>query len=270
MSLGTLYIAVFSLGIWGEFRITFCCSTGEKVEPQRAQRERAGDQKVPYLRGRCVPRKNEKQEWVMWSREKVTGSERHSSQRDKTFLSSAAASGCLPSSHNATLYHHFWRVPWQPAPGYTAPNGISGKLVTMAISCDCSQPSDSFFALSEPPLPHSTAITLPVIICYYITQTAPGHQSHTEHTQNALIIVADRAISPLMISLTHTLNLRLIPHCTLLKGLQTKHPPPFPFCLHQHSIRPPLPANGGPVSLLWLHSAGGPASADTDVTWQPG
>lgn len=51
---------------------------------------------------------------------------------------------------------------------------------------------------------HSTAITLPVIICYYITQTALGHQSHTEHTQNELIILADRAISPLMTSLTQS------------------------------------------------------------------
>ena len=75
----------------------------------------------------------------------------------------------------------------------------------MVISCgsgySCSnyisQPSDS-----DPPpsSPHLTPITPPVI-GYYITQTAPGHQSHT---QDGLIIQADRAISLLMIPLAHT------------------------------------------------------------------
>ena len=141
---------------------------------------------------------------------RLRGGERYFSQRDKTFLCSDAASGCLPFSQDATLYHHFWSVTWQPALGYSLPNGVTGKLVTMAISCGCSytcsQPctahtSQTSEYLSTSPVPHSTAITLPVIICYYITQTAPGHQSHTEHAQNGLIILADRAITPLMIPL---------------------------------------------------------------------
>lgn len=32
-------------------------------------------------------------------------------------------------------------------------------------------------------LPHLEAITHPAIVCYYITQTAPGHQSFPERTQ---------------------------------------------------------------------------------------
>lgn len=147
------------------FRLHSVAALVKRLSP-KGLGEKAEDQKVPYLWGRCVPRKNEKQEWVMWSRGKGYRGERHASQTDKTFLSIDAASGCLPFSHNATLYHHFWSVTWQPAPGCALPNGISGKLVTMVISCGCgcacslpcaeyiSQPSDS---ISSPvrPLPTS-------------------------------------------------------------------------------------------------------------------
>lgn len=149
----------------------------------------------------------------------------------------------------------------------------------MAISCGCGYarsqpytscmhfsavwPSLSFRPLPPTSFPRSTAISLSVIICYYITQTAPGHQSRTEHTQNGLIIPSDRAISPLMISLAYTLCTQSeteVLHCTLLKGLQTKllPPPRSLLYLHQHSIRLPLTVKGDPVGLLCFRSAGGP------------
>lgn len=111
------------------------------------------------------------------------------------------------------LHHHFWSVTWQPSPSCTLTNGISGERFTVCVAAPVLtiasyiflNPMTSSFRSSSPNLfSNSTAITLLVSICYYITHTAPGHQSHTEHTQNWLIILAYRAISPLMISLAHT------------------------------------------------------------------
>lgn len=72
---------------------------------------------------------------------------------------------------------------------------------------------------------------------------------------------------PWFLSLTPSpLNLRLISRRTLLKRPQSTSlslfstPLPSLFSLHQHSIRVPLPANGDPVGLSCLRSAG-----DTDL-----
>lgn len=152
MFLWSFYITELSLWAFGEnFSLRFITASVKRLSPLGLE-QWAKDQKVPYLRGRCVPRKNENQEWVMWSRGKGYRVEPHCSQRDKAFLSSNAASGCLPFPHNAALYHHFWSVTWQPAPGCTLPNGISGKLVTMAMSCGCT------YARSQP---HSKYISPP-------------------------------------------------------------------------------------------------------------
>lgn len=128
-----LYNSVLSLGIWGEFRIAFCCSIGEKVEPQRVFRARAEDQKVPYLWGRCVPRENEKQEWVMWSRGKGYR-ERASFQPKRQNISLQPLDVCLSPIMQHSIIISEVSLGNLP-PGYTLLNGIGGKLVTVAISC---------------------------------------------------------------------------------------------------------------------------------------
>lgn len=193
-----LYITLFSFGSWREFQIALCCSTGEKGwAPKGSERELRTKRSLISEADVCPERMKNKSEWCE-AGEKVTGPSVISAKRDKTFLSSDVASESLPFSHNATLYHHFWSVTWQPAPGYTLPNGISGKLVTKAISCGCdyawsqpcaayiSQPSDSLsfpsFALSQPRF----LIQQPLLFLSSSATTLPRLHQAINHTQSTL------------------------------------------------------------------------------------
>lgn len=99
--------------------------------------------------------------------------------------------------HDAALRHHSSRRHLTTCSLHT-PNGIVKKLVTLLTSRGCGG------ACSPLPL---CSVSQPLLFtpCYYITQTASGHQSKAAHTQNGLIILAGRAISPVIISLTCTL-----------------------------------------------------------------
>lgn len=131
--------------------------------------------------------------------EKVTGARVISAQRDKTFPSSCSKAS--PGDCHLLLI----LLPLQCVliPGGTnlttctlhAANGIVQKVDTVLMSCGCGD------ACSPLPLP-SVSQPLLFAACYYITQTASSHQSKAAHTQNGLIILAGRAISPMMIPLT--------------------------------------------------------------------
>lgn len=134
--------------------------------------------------------------WKWWKR--LQGRESFQPKETKHFFPAAAKPPWLTAvllfyfcPHVATLRHHSYRGHLTTCTSHT-PNGIT--LMTSRGRGDaCS------------PLPRrSVSQSLLFPACYYITQTASGHQSKAAHTQNGLIILAGRAISP-MIPLTCTL-----------------------------------------------------------------